>query len=162
MEFRFQPKEVEVGGRRRVYQVLEHPGSVVILAVRDGRVALVRQLRPAAGELLWELPAGTLQPGESPLACAARELEEEVGWRAGSVRELGWFYLAPGYSSERMHLVLADDLKPSHPHPDEGELIESVRWATPAELEAMAAAGELRDAKSLASLWWLTRLGSRP
>ena len=162
MELVFRPREVEVGGRRHVYQVLDHPGSVAILAVREGRVALVRQLRPATGEWLWEIPAGTLQPGEPPEQAAVRELEEETGWRAGSVQALASFYLAPGYSSELMHLMLASNLAPSRPRLDEGELIERVGWFTPQELETMARQGKLRDAKSLAALWWLTRLPDPP
>lgn len=158
MEFVFRPREVEVAGQRRVYQVLEHPGSVAILAVREERVALVRQLRPATGEWLWEIPAGTLHPGEPPEQAAARELEEETGWQAGSVQELAAFYLAPGYSSELMHLMLATGLTRSKPRPDEGEFIERVAWVTPHELADMARQGQLRDAKSLAALWWLNHL----
>ena len=158
MEFFFRPREVEVAGRRRVFQVLVHPGSVAILAVREGRVALVRQLRPATGEWLWEIPAGTLNPGEPPEQAAARELEEETGWRAGSVQELAAFYLAPGYSSELMHLMLAGDLTRSRLRLDEGEFIDRVAWVTPQELTDMARRGQLRDAKSLAALWWLNQL----
>lgn len=155
MEFVFRPKEVEVGGQRRVYQVLEHPGSVAVLALREGRVALVRQLRPAVGEWLWEVPAGTLSPGESPEQAAARELEEETGWRPARVQEVARFYLAPGYSSECMHLMLADRLRPTQARPDEGEFIASTAWVAPEEMAAMARDGRLMDAKSLAALWWL-------
>ena len=155
MEFVFRPREVNVRGVRRVYQVLEHPGSVAVLAVRQGQVALVRQFRPATGQWLWEIPAGTLNPGESPQEAARRELEEETGWQAGSVRELARFYLAPGYSSERMHLILATQLRPGQARPDEGEWIQQVRWCTPDQLHGMAREGQLQDAKSLAALCWV-------
>ncbi|MEW6048801.1 MAG: NUDIX hydrolase [Bacillota bacterium] len=157
MEFTWREKVVEVRGKPHTYHVLEHPGSVAVVPVRDGKVALVRQLRPAVDEWLWEVPAGTLRPGEDPLAAAARELEEETGLVAGRLERAASFYLAPGYSSERMHLVFAHDLRPGHRHLDEAEVITEVRWFDPEELERMATRGQLADAKTLAALFYVRR-----
>ena len=99
-------------GRR---EVVRHGGAVVLLPLTDdGRVLLVRQYRYPTAEILLELPAGTLERGEEPAACAARELEEETGHRAGELVSLGAFYSAPGFSDEKLHGFLARGLKPSH------------------------------------------------
>ncbi|MBE3598040.1 MAG: NUDIX hydrolase [Limnochordaceae bacterium] len=155
MELRWVSKEVRLEDGTHVYHLLDHPGSVALVAVRDGRVALIRQYRPAVDAWLWEIPAGTLEPGEAPMQAARRELEEETGWQAGSLEELAAFYLAPGYSSERMHLIRAQDLRPGRRHLDAGEVIGEVRWFTPRELREMARNGMLSDAKTLAALAYL-------
>ena len=159
VEFVWKEKSVEVAGRRHVYKVFEHPGSVVVAPLQDGKVALVRQMRPAVDAWLWELPAGTIEPGETPLEAARRELEEETGLVAGRLEVAASFFLAPGYSSERMHLVLARDLSSSQRRLNEGELIEELRWFSLEELAAMAEAGQLMDAKTLAALFFLQRRG---
>lgn len=152
MRFAWTQKEWDVRGHRRQFRYLDHPGSVAILAVRGRTIALVRQLRPAIGSWIWEIPAGTLDPGEAPEQAAARELEEETGWRAGVLRELASFYLAPGYSSERMHLFAAARLEQGQRRLDEGEAIAEPQWVTPEALTAMVRSGEIQDAKSLAAL----------
>ncbi len=128
-------------------------------------VLLVRQYRVAAGELLLEVPAGTLDIAadgsiEDPDLAAPRELEEETGMRAGSMRRIASFYTAPGFTSELMHLYYATDLRPADedrlgPDEDEHLLLERMPWR-----EAVAAAerGELRDGKSIVALLWLARL----
>ena len=160
MEFVWSERKVEVRGRPRTYRVLEHPGSVVVAALRDGRVALVRQLRPAADAWLWELPAGTLEPGEEPVEAARRELEEEAGLAARRLEVVASFFLAPGYSTERMTLLVAPDPEPARAHPEEGEMIGEVRWFELEELARMADAGQLQDAKTLAALFFLVRRGA--
>ncbi|MFL5779150.1 MAG: NUDIX hydrolase [Chloroflexota bacterium] len=131
----------------------------------DERVLLVRQFRHAAGRLLLEIPAGTLDTAddgtpEDPLLAAKRELEEETGMRAGTWRELGQFFTAPGFATELMHLYLATDLVPADadglgPDEDERLLLEPVPWR---EAVARAERGEIHDAKSLVGLFWLARL----
>lgn len=159
MEFAWKEKSVEVAGRRHTYKVFEHPGSVVVAPLRNGKVALVRQLRPAVDAWLWELPAGTLEPGEQPLEAARRELLEETGLSAGRLEVVASFFLAPGYSTEKMHVVVARDLAEADRHPEEGEHIAEVRWFSLEELVAMAESGQLMDAKSLAALFFLKRRG---
>jgi ADP-ribose pyrophosphatase len=131
-------------------EIVEHPGAVAIVAVdREGQLTLVRQRREAARKGLIELPAGTLEEGESPLESAQRELEEETGLRGGSWREVVTFYTTPGFCRERMHLFFADDLDHGRASPAEDEDLELVRW--PVE-EIAARLGELEDAKTLVGL----------
>lgn len=149
-------------GHGSTREVIVHPGAVAIVPVHaDGTVALVRQWRQAAGKALLEIPAGTLEPGEDPTACAHRELAEEVCLAAGSMVRLFASYLAPGYSSELLHTFLATDLSPAEGHPDADELIEVVRLPLERARD-MVLGGELEDAKTICGLllaehWWRSR-----
>ncbi|MFL5967737.1 MAG: NUDIX hydrolase [Gaiellaceae bacterium] len=134
----------------RTREIVTHPGSTAIVAVDgDGFVTLVRQLREPARKRLVELPAGTLEAGEEPLASAQRELAEEVGLRGGRWRELGACYTTPGFCNERMHLFVAEDVEQGEANPDEDEDVEVIRWHVD-ELERHIA--ELEDAKTIAGL----------
>lgn len=131
-------------------EVVEHPGATAIVAIdRDGCVALVRQLREPARKRLLELPAGTLEPGEEPLAAAKRELEEEVGLRGGEWQELGAFYTTPGFCNERMHVFLAEGVERGEASPEDDEDVEVVRLRLEEISERI---GELEDAKTIAGL----------
>jgi len=145
-------------GREAVREVVEHRGTVTIVAVNgEGQVLLVQQHRYPTGRSLLELPAGTLDRDEAPEACAARELEEETGFRAGRVQRLGGFFLAPGYSTEYIQAYLATDLEPGSAGGDEDEDIQVLSLPL-AEILRMVETGELEDAKSLASLLLYLRL----
>jgi ADP-ribose pyrophosphatase len=147
-------------------EIVGHPGAVAIVAIdSDERVLLVRQFRVAAGTALLEIPAGTLDVDaatgavEDPAVAAARELEEETGFRAGTWERLGSFWTAPGFATELMHLFLATDLRPADADrigPDEDERLELVRLPVD---EAIAAVdrGDIADAKSLVGLLRLAR-----
>jgi ADP-ribose pyrophosphatase len=131
-------------------EVVEHPGAVAIVAVdRDGMVTLVRQRREAVRAVLVELPAGTLEQGETPLECAQRELAEETGLTGGTWREATAFYTTPGFCRERMHLFFAHDLERGSASPADDEELEVIRWNV-GELESRL--GELEDAKTLAGV----------
>jgi ADP-ribose pyrophosphatase len=117
----------------------------------DGNLLFVRQYRHAAGLDLLELPAGTLEVGEAPEACARREVREETGMAAGALEHLGQFYLAPGYSTENMHVYLATDLRPDPLQPDADEFLSVEKLSLEKALE-MAHSGLLPDAKTLAAL----------
>jgi len=131
-------------------EIVEHPGAVVIVAVdTDGHVALVRQLREATRRELLELPAGTLEPGEDPLATARRELAEETGLTGGEWREVTRFWTAPGFCRELMTLFFAEGVEPGEATPEADEELEVVRWPV-AEIEDRL--GEVEDAKTLAGL----------
>jgi ADP-ribose pyrophosphatase len=131
-------------------EIVEHPGAVAIVAVDgDGMVTLVRQLREAARKNLLELPAGTLEEGESPLESARRELEEETGQTGGTWRELTAFYTTPGFCRERMHLFAAEGVEPGEASPEADEDLELVRWRVDEIAERL---GEIEDAKTLAGL----------
>jgi len=134
-------------GRER--EIVDHRGSTAIVAVHDGAVVLVRQLREPARKPLLELPAGTLEDGEEPLASAQRELAEEVGLRGGRWRDLGGFWTSPGFLREYMHVFLAEELEPGEAEPDEDEDVEIVRWPV---AEIPERIGELEDAKTIAGL----------
>jgi ADP-ribose pyrophosphatase len=139
-------------GKPHVRESVQHPGSVVILPVLDdGRVCLIRNQRVAVGRLLIELPAGTLEPGEDPADCAARELIEETGFRAGQIRKLLEFFVSPGILNERMHLFLATELVAGAPQLEAGEDIQNlvVPWA---EAMRMIDDGTIQDAKTLVGL----------
>jgi ADP-ribose pyrophosphatase len=131
-------------------EVVEHPGAVAIVAVdRDGMVTLVQQRREAVRAVLVELPAGTLEQGETPLECAQRELAEETGLTGGTWREAAAFYTTPGFCRERMHLFFAHDLERGSASPANDEELEVIRWNV-GELESRL--GELEDAKTLAGV----------
>ena len=139
-------------GRETVYDIIEHPGAVTIIPVdADGNVYFIRQFRPATGEILLELPAGTLEKGEDPAACAAREIQEETGLAAKRLTSLGGVWLAPGYSTEYLHFFLATDLFDCPLKGDEDEFI-SVEVIPYKKALDMALRGEIKDGKSLAGL----------
>ena len=142
-------------------ETVQHPGAVAMVPVADdGDILLVRQWRTAAGRPLLEIPAGTLAPGEETHACAARELMEEVGYRPGRLTALTTCYLAPGYSTEVLHLFLAEDLTPARLPHDEDEQIEIVSASWEA-IDAAMRDGEIADAKTLAGLLLARRLLGR-
>jgi ADP-ribose pyrophosphatase len=139
-------------GRSTKLDIVEHIGSAVIVPVDDdGNMYFVRQYRHAARLNLLELPAGTLEVGEDPLVCAQREVREETGMASGNIREIGGFYLAPGYSTEFMRVYLATDLRHDPLEADADEFL-SVEKISVAEAFKMAEKGKLPDAKSLAAL----------
>nr|WP_245301831.1 NUDIX hydrolase [Symbiobacterium terraclitae] len=142
---------VQLDGRERAWDVVAHPGAVVVLAVDGDELLFVRQYRYAAGEELLELVAGTCEPGEDPAATAERELQEEAGFRARRMTKLAEFYSAPGFCTEKLHLYVAEDLTPSRLPMDDDEQITLVRLSLDEALR-MAVAGELRDAKTLAGV----------
>lgn len=165
-EVRFAGKLVTVevhrvrlgNGQEAVREVVRHPGAVVILPLLpDGSVVVVRQFRFAVGEYLWELPAGTLHPGEDPLACAQRELAEETGFR-GELVPLGEFYSAPGFCNEKLHCFLARGLEAGDTNWDEDEELELGTF-TRNELALAVGQGQIRDAKSLACLFLAQQAG---
>lgn len=136
------------GERER--EVVEHPGAVAIVAVdAEGYVWLVRQLREPARRRLLELPAGTAEAGEEPLATAQRELAEECGLRGGEWRELAAFWTTPGFCRERMTLFAAEGVEPGEAAPAEDEELELVRWPLSAVRERLDG---IDDAKTLAGL----------
>jgi len=139
-------------GNTTELDIITHHGAVTLVPLdAQGRVWFVRQYRHAAGETLLELPAGTLEPGEAPEACAAREIREETGFAAAQLRLLGEFYLAPGYSTEYQYVYLATGLSPAPLPQDADEFLEPVALPV-AEVRRRALAGEFRDAKTLAAL----------
>jgi ADP-ribose pyrophosphatase len=140
-------------GRVHLRELVDHPpGAAVVALTAHNHVLLVRQPRPAVGApALLELPAGLVDPGETPLDTARRELIEETGFRAGTVRPLTSFYTSPGFTDELIHLFLATDLTPAAATPDEEESIELVELPLAAAID-LVLDGELSDAKTVAGL----------
>jgi ADP-ribose pyrophosphatase len=132
--------------------VIQHPGAVAIVPfAEDGQVILIRQYRLAAQDYLLEIPAGTLEVGEDPRTCAERELQEEAGYFPAQLESLGSFYVAPGMSTEIIHLFVARDLYPSQLEKDDDELIEVLKMPL-ADALAKITSGEIRDGKTIIGL----------
>ena len=153
---------LEPGGLKVRRDVIHHSGSVVVLAVDDSgsvpRVLVERQYRHAAGDYLWELPAGRIDPGENELAAAKRELIEETGYRADRWRRILKFFASPGFVAETMAVYLATGLHAGQAEPEDDEVIHKRLLALPT-LVKMILSGTIRDAKTIASVLWLDRMG---
>ncbi|MCK6504340.1 NUDIX hydrolase [Myxococcota bacterium] len=139
-------------GRQVELEVIRHPGAAAVVPLHeDGTVTLVHQYRHAGGGMHHEVPAGVLEPGEAPEACARRELAEEVKLRAAHLRHLAAIFTTPGFTDERIHLYLATGLSPAEGALDADEYIEVVRIPM-AQALAMTADGRLTDAKTICAL----------
>ncbi len=153
---RFYLDAVEVplrGGGIKKKDMLGHPGAVALVAVTDeGRFVLIQNHRFAVEETLWEIPAGTLEPGEDPRDCAARELVEETGYRAAELEPLVEFFTAPGFCNERMHVYVATGLEHVGQKLEPSEQI-TVHLLTESEIRTRLRDGTIQDGKTLASLY---------
>lgn len=144
-------------GRTFKREIIQHGGAVAMVALdANNDVLLVRQHRSGAGKRLLELPAGGLEPGEPPVDCARRELQEEVGYYPESLQELGGFFVAASYTTEFITIYLARDLRPSELPGDVDEQIEVVRMPFNRALQ-MALDAEIEDSKTLIGLTWAAR-----
>jgi len=129
--------------------IVRHAGSAVMMAVdAKKRILLVRQYRLPAKQFIWELPAGRLDPGESPLRAAKRELVEETGYRARKWKKLVTFYASPGYVGEKMTIFLATELTEGEAQPMDDEKIEC-RWFSADEIDSMLRSGKIMDGKTM-------------
>ncbi len=140
--------------------LVRHPGSVVVLAVdetgEEPKILLERQFRHAAGGYLWELPAGSMDPGESALAGAKRELMEETGFSAKRWKRALFFWPSPGFLTESMSVFLAQDLTRGRPNPEDDEVIQC-REVTLSSALKMVRNGKIKDAKTIAGVLWFAQ-----
>ncbi len=151
MRFEFDPVDVVIRNTHHEFKVFYHPGGAATLAVEEDRVLLIEQYRPAVGETILEIPAGLLEKGEDPLACAQRELEEETGYRAKKWTSLGTILPSPGYTAERIYLYRAEDLSLGTQNLDSGEDL-LVKWFSLEEIRDLLKKGALTDSKTLIAL----------
>ena len=148
----FEDQVVWVNGKKLDRVLIEHPGISVMLPLLDpDRLILVNQYRYGANTHLWELPAGTINAGEEPLACAMRELEEEIGYQAHQWAPITSCYSSPHYSSEMIHAFVAENLVKTTSNLDDDEVIKVGEFSR-AEVETMIRSGEIVDSKSLVTL----------
>lgn len=150
-------------GRIATRETVEHPGSVAIVGVTtDGMALMLRQSHHPIQRTLLGLPAGTLEPGETPEACARRELEEETGYRAGTLTQLAAFYTSPGYTNERMTIFLAEDCEPAGGVIDPDELIHLLPIPV-SDIPRLVEPGpaQVEDAKTLIGLLTYLRVSGK-
>jgi len=139
-------------GRTIEREVVRHPGAVLIAAITEAKqVIMIRNRRPAVGEVLWEFPAGTAEPAEDPQRTAEREVEEETGYRAGRIEPIGAFYTSPGFTDEYMRVFVARDLTYHGQKLEQHEEIE-VELMSIEQVRELARDGLLADGKSIAAL----------
>lgn len=139
-------------GLRTTLEVIRHVGAAAVVPIdAEGRVTLVRQYRYAAGGYLWEIPAGKLD-GQEPAECATRELQEEAGLSAARLTRLGSILTTPGFTNERIHLFLGEDLSPVAQQLEDDEVLTLAQFPLDEAL-AMIRRGEIEDAKSIAALY---------
>ncbi len=139
-------------GKQTTREIVEHEDCIAAVPIdADNRVLLVRQFRKAVDKELLEIPAGGIEPKETPADATRRELQEEIGYLPQKIEEIGGFYSAPGYATEYLHLFLATELKPARLVAEDTESIKVERYPF-AEIPRLIASGEIRDAKSIAGL----------
>jgi ADP-ribose pyrophosphatase len=141
-------------------EVIRHPGAAAIVPCasdprgQDPTILMIRQFRYAAGGPLWEIPAGTLDPGENPEACARRELREETGTRAARLERLTSIFTTPGFTDEVIHLYMASELTTGEPSRERDEFIEVMPQPLSRVL-ALIRDGEVRDAKTIVAILYM-------
>lgn len=150
-------------GQTAEREVVRHPGAAGVLPLFEASarqegpaVLLVRQYRHPVGRALWEIPAGTLEPGESPEACARRELEEEAGLRARELQSLGVVHTSAGFTDEAVHVFAVDDPERGRPRPGDQERLERRMWPFRSAVR-MVERGEITDAKTVFALLTVAR-----
>jgi ADP-ribose pyrophosphatase len=147
-------------GKETELEMIRHPGAAAMVPLlASGEVLLVRQYRYATGGWLLEVPAGTLNAGEAPAECAARELVEETGHQAGELVPLGWIWTTPGFTDEKIWLYLATSLTAARQALEDDELLTLVRLPL-ARAVAMAESGEIVDGKSVVAILRAARAAS--
>lgn len=138
-------------GTKTLREVVKKPNAVGIAAIKEDKILMVKQFRYAVGEAMLEIPAGKIDEGETPLECAKRELEEETGYTAQTWQPLGFVYVSAGFTNEKIHLFLAENLTYKQAKPDAGEILECYEYPLKDVLD-MINSDEINDAKTICAL----------
>ncbi len=139
-------------GYLATYEIIQHPGAALVIPfLSKKKLIMLSQLRPVVGRYIYELPAGTIDKGESPLECAKREIVEETGYSAGRMKRLGLIYPVPGYSTEKIIIYKAEGLKSRHRHAEKDEIIK-LKVLTRGDVRRLFRSGKIVDAKTIAAL----------
>lgn len=142
----------EEGRSPKTWEIIVHPGAVAVLPVnKEGNIILIEQWRRSTNRILIEIPAGLFEPGEDPATCAQRELQEEIGYKARTIKSMGGMFVAPGLSSEYVHLFVGTDLEESRLVAEDSELIDLL-IVSPKEAKKMIQEGTICDAKTIAAI----------
>lgn len=149
-------------GRTATREIVKHPGAAAVMALLDGKLLVVEQFRKPLEKFQIEIPAGKLDPGEDPLQAAARELEEETGYKAVDLKLLNAFYTSPGFADEKLYIYIAEQVEKGVQRPDEDEdlFVEAI---TLEQAEAYIVEGRISDAKTILAVyaWKLYNLTGR-
>jgi ADP-ribose pyrophosphatase len=139
-------------GRTATREIVKHPGAAAVMALLDGKLLVVEQFRKPLEKFQIEIPAGKLDAGEDPLEAAARELEEETGYRADSLKLVSAFFTSPGFADEKLYLYFADQVTLGTQHTDEDEYLQ-VEAITLEQAEVYIAEGRISDAKTVLAVY---------
>ncbi|MFF2482087.1 NUDIX domain-containing protein [Paenibacillus sp. NPDC058071] len=139
-------------GKTATREIVKHPGAAAVMALKDGKLLVVEQFRKPLEKFQVEIPAGKLDPGEDPMEAAARELEEETGYRAEHLRLVSAFFTSPGFADEKLYLYFAESVLPGRSNPDEDEYLE-VEAITLEQAERYIEEGRISDAKTVLAVY---------
>ena len=147
----FKGNKTLPGGREAYFEEVKHPGAALIIPFIGRRIVFIRQYRGVIGKYIWELPAGILEKGETPYACAKREIAEETGYRVGRLKRIGFIYTTPGFCNEKIYIFKAECSYKRESQRDEDEMIK-VRKFTRNEIHSLFKEGKIIDSKTIAAL----------
>jgi ADP-ribose pyrophosphatase len=133
------------------FEEVEHPGAALIVPFLKGKIVLIKQYRAVIDKYIWELPAGKLDPGETPYSCAKREITEETGYKVKNLKKIGVIYTTPGFCDEVIHIYRADCVDKKDRNLDSDEIID-VELLSKAEIKKLFKTGKIDDAKTIAAL----------
>ncbi|MFH1878409.1 MAG: NUDIX hydrolase [Candidatus Omnitrophota bacterium] len=147
----FRSTKILPNGIQGVFEEIDHPGAALLVPFLDERIVFIRQYRAVIGKYIWELPAGTLAKGETPYACARREIKEETGFIVRGVRKIGEVYTTPGFCNEKIHIFRADCVKEEGSARDHDEIIK-VSLLSRADVLSKFKKGLINDSKTISAL----------
>ncbi len=147
----FKGEKILPGGRKAYFEEVDHPGAALVIPFIKGKVVFIRQYRGVIGKYIWELPAGTLEAGETSYACAKREVLEETGYSVANLKRIGLIYTTPGFCNERIHIFKAECKERQIPKKEHDEMIRVERF-TRNRILKLFRAGKIIDSKTIAAL----------